>query len=229
VDGVFLPTFEIHTPSASYWLVESLGRLVSMSDRNPEELRQWIDFSSGFRPLRGLPSAEAFDAEGVVTTLDEDSRTPNHLRLLSESASGDWRLVYDFFPTHVTLTVNAAPAPYGIVYRGVPAGSLDDGDRFVLSDGTSQSAMLSHQADLAGPAEWAYVADTTLGRSLFFIQHADDDVADRYQVRDEDSAMFSFGDGELTKLPLRLSFGLIESAEHEAVEERVDYVLSKIP
>jgi hypothetical protein len=229
VDGVFLPTFEIHTPSASYWLVKSLGTLVSMSDGNVDDKRQWIDFSSGFRPLRGLPSLGTFgDAEEMTTTVHEDSRTPNHLRLLSEAVSGRWRFVYDFFPTHVTLTVNAAPAPYGIAYRGVPAGLLDDSDQFVRSDGTSQTAMLGHVADLVGPVEWAYLVDTTVGRSLFFIQHQDDAVTDRYQVRDGDSATFSFGDGELMALPVRFSFGILEDAEHETVSERVEYVISKI-
>jgi hypothetical protein len=30
VDGVFVPTFEIHTPSASYWPLQSLGESVSI-------------------------------------------------------------------------------------------------------------------------------------------------------------------------------------------------------
>lgn len=229
VEGVFIPTFEIHTPSASYWLVKDLGMIVSMEDSAAVDSSQWIAFSSGFRPLRGLPSFETFGGmEKMTTTLDVDSQTPTHLRLHSVSMSGSWRLVYDFYPTHVTLTVNAAPTPYGIAYRGVPAGALDSTDQFVRADGTSQGALISFVADLPGPSEWAYISDATLGRSLFMIQHADDALTDRYQVRDNDSASLSFGDGALTRLPARYSFGLIESDDHQTVAARAAFVIDAI-
>jgi hypothetical protein len=229
VDGTFLPTFEIRTPTASYWLVKSLGEIVSLVDSVPSDARQWLDFSSGFRPLRGLPSYGTFDsAEPMTTTVDAESQTPTHLRLLSSSDTAGWRLVWDFYPTHVTLTVNAAPVPFGIAYRGVPGGSLDTADRFVLADGSEQSAMTSSVTDWAGPAEWAYVSDPTLGRSLFAIHHGDDSLTDRYQVKDNDSAMISFGDGNLTQLPQRFSFGIIESSDHPTVKARVDFVIGAI-
>jgi hypothetical protein len=232
VDGVFEPTFEIHTPTASYWVAKPLGMLVSMvdTDENAAAERQWIDFSSGFRPLRGLPSYGTFDAhERMSTTLDSESQTPTHVRLFSSSESGEIRLTWDFYPTHVTLTVNAMPVPYGLAYRGVPAGTLDSGDRLVFADGNSQSAQLaSSVADLPGPAEWAYLSDPARGRSLFLVQHSDDDITDRYQVKDNDSSMLSFGDGELTQLPLRFSFGVVESAEYADVKARAEFVISAI-
>ena len=55
VDGVFRPTFEVHTPTGSYWIVESLGTMVSIQDAYAGRA-QWIDFSSGFRPLRNIPA-----------------------------------------------------------------------------------------------------------------------------------------------------------------------------
>jgi hypothetical protein len=229
VDGTFLPTFEVRTPTASYWLVKSLGEIVSLVDSAPSEARQWLDFSSGFRPLRGLPSHGTFGGVATMTTtVDVESQTPTHLRLLSASDPAGWRLVWDFYPTHVTLTVNAAPVPYGIAYRGVPGGSLDTADRFVLADGNGQSAMTSSVMDWAGPAEWAYVSDPSLGRSLFAIHHGDDSLTDRYQVKDNDSAMISFGDGNLTQLPQRFSFGIIESSDHQTVKARVDFVIGAI-
>jgi hypothetical protein len=55
VEGTFVPTHQILTPTANYWLVHSLGAIVSLTDKaSPGQ--QWIDFSSGFRPLRSLPS-----------------------------------------------------------------------------------------------------------------------------------------------------------------------------
>jgi hypothetical protein len=228
VNGDFVPTFEVHTPTASYWVVKSLGMIVSLVDKDANDPRQWIDFSTGFRPLRGLPSYGTIGGtEAMSTTLDADSQTPTHLRLLSTSKS--WRLVWDFYPTHVTLTITAAPVPYGFVYRGVPAGLFDSMDRFTLgSTGQGQSAQLSSVVDLAGPAEWAYVSDSARGRSLFLIQHGDDALVDRYQVKDNDSAMFSFGDGMLSALPMRFSFGVVPSAEYQTVKTRASFVIDAI-
>jgi hypothetical protein len=228
VNGSFVPTFEIHTPTASYWVVKSLGMIVSLVDKPAKDPHQWIDFSTGFRPLRGLPSYGTFGTtETMSTTLDAESQTPTHLRLVSTSRS--WRLVWDFYPTHVTVTVTAAPSPYGLAYRGVAAGAVDSMDQFTLGTGKSQSAQLSSTADLDGPAEWAYLSDPERGCSLFFIQHGDDALSDRYQVKDNDSAMFSFGDGKLTALPLRFSFGIVQSADYETVKTRASFVIDAIP
>src|SRR5690606_480714 len=146
VDGVFRPTFEVHTPTASYWIVKSLGTLVSMQDAYAGRL-QWIDFSSGFRPLRNIPAFAAPPA-AVATTLDRDSQTPTHLRLTSESADGAWRWVWDFYVTHATFTVDRAPQPIGFSYRGVPAGALGVEDQLVQSDGTPQGARNSFNGDV---------------------------------------------------------------------------------
>jgi hypothetical protein len=226
VDGVFRPTFEVHTPSASYWIVESLGTMVSMQDAYAGR-RQWIAFSSGFRPLRNIPAFAAPPAR-VSTLLDRESQTPTHLRLISESADGAWRWVWDFYTTHATFTVDRAPVPIGFSYRGVPAGTLGTEDQLVQSDGTVRGARNSFEADVPGPVEWVYLADMAAVRSLFLLQHRDDDLAEAYQVRDNDSAAFSFGGGAITALPLRFSLGLIDSTDHATVSRRVAYVAAAI-
>jgi hypothetical protein len=225
VNGVFQPTFEVHTPTASYWIVKPLGTMVSMQEGVNGS--QWIDFSSGFRPLRGVPSFAA-PPVNVSTLRDDDSQTPTHLRLTSQSADGAWQWVWDFYLTHATFTVNRAPAPFGFAYRGVPGGTLGAEDRLVVSNGTSQSARSSFNADLTGPVEWAYLADDTLGLSLFLLQHTDDILGETYQVRDNDSAHWSFGDGQITALPIRFSLGLIRSTEHATVAARVQFVAGAI-
>jgi hypothetical protein len=226
VDGVFRPTFEVHTPTGSYWIVESLGTMVSMQDAYAGRA-QWIDFSSGFRPLRNIP-AFATPPAGVRTVLDGDSQTPTHLRLISGSADAAWQWVWDIYITHVTLTINRAPVPVGFSYRGVPAGLLGTEDQLVQSDGTAQSARNSFSGELPGPAEWVYFADTAAARSLFLVQHTDDALPERYQVRDNDSAMWIFGDGAISALPMRFSLGLLDGVEHARVAERVLFVASAI-
>ena len=227
VNGVFQPTFEIHTPTASYWIVKPLGTMVSLEDRasNPA---QWIAFSSGFRPLRGVPSFAEPPATSVSTLRDQESQTPTHVRLTSESQDHRWQWLWDFYVTHVTFTLNRAPVAFGFAYRGVPGGSLGTEDRLVSSDGTAQGARNSFEADLPGPSEWAYIADTSLGRSLFLLQHSDDDLPEHYQVRDNDSAHWVFGNGQIQTLPIRFSLGLLSSTDHAAVSERVRFVASVI-
>jgi hypothetical protein len=227
VDGVFEPTFEIHTPTASYWVVKPLGTIVSIEDREPEP-EQWIAFSSGFRPLRGVPSFPSPPVTRVTTVRDDDSQTPTHVRLTSLSEDGLWQWVWDFYVTHVTLTVNRAPLPVGFAYQGVPGGSLGAEDRLVTSAGVSQGARSSFNADLEGPVEWAYLADTTLGRSLFGIQHRDDALPERYQVRDNDTSLFSFGNGLIDVLPARFSLGLIPSVNHQVLSDRVAFISGSI-
>jgi hypothetical protein len=225
VDGVFQPTFEIHTPTGSYWVVKHLGSIVSIED-GEADAAQWIDFSSGFRPLRGVPR---FAEPPVVSTLRDDlSQTPTHVRLTSESADALWHWVWDFYVTHVTLTVNRAPAPFGFAYQGVPGGSLGAEDRLVTSDGVSQGARNSFQGDLPGPVEWAYLADTLLARSLFVVQHVDDVLPEAYQVRDNDTSFLSLGNGRQQSLPQRFSLGMIGSVEHAVVSGRVEFVAQAI-
>ena len=225
VDGVFRPTFEVHTPTGSYWIVKSLGTLVSMQDAYAGQL-QWIDFSSGFRPLRGVPAFATPPAD-VSTVLDAESQTPTHLRLTSSTGDGAWQWVWDIYITHVTLTLNRAPAPVAFAYRGVPAGTLGAEDQLILADGTSQGARNSFQGDLPGPVEWAYIADTTAQRALFFVQHTDDALAEAYQVRDNDSAHWVFGGGDVA-LPVRYSLGLINSVDLATVGARVAFVAAAI-
>jgi hypothetical protein len=226
VEGVFRPTFEVHTPTGSYWIVKSLGTMVSMQDAYPGR-SQWIAFSSGFRPLRNIPAFGAPPA-AVNTVLDRDSQTPTHLRLISDSADGAWHWVWDFYITHVTFTLDRAPVPVGFSYRGVPAGALGPEDELIQSDGRAQSARNSFSGDASGPVEWAYIADTAARRALFLMQHTDDIVVETYQVRDNDSAHWVFGGGQLASLPIRFSLGLIDSVDHALVGQRVAFVAGAI-
>ena len=168
-------------------------------------------------------------ATRVTTVRDEDSQTPTHLRLTAASDDDQWQWVWDFYVTHVTFTINRAPLPFGFGYQGVPGGVLGAEDQLVTSAGEAQGARSSFNADLPGPVEWAYLADTTLGRSLFAIQHGDDALAERYVVRDSDTSLLLFGNGQLQRLPMRFSLGLIPSVQHAALTQRVDFVTQAIP
>lgn len=224
VNGTSEPTFEIRTPSANYWLVKSLGALVSLSDTAATDARQWIGYSS-FRPSRGVPSFASSGLSPTFTTvLDSETQTPQHVRLRSETATADLRLVWDFYLTHVTVSVEAAPPAFAFSYRGVPAGSLDSRDSMLTADGVAHEAANFYTAmDFPGKPEWVAITDPAIGRALFLIQHYDNDVPDIYQVKDNDSAFASFG-REQASHAARYSLGLLDKADFSSIESRVKFV-----
>jgi hypothetical protein len=230
------PTYEIQTPVARYRLLTEVAAIISIND---SAQRQWIDYSD-FSSTRGLPALKwccetgltgADGSPQVTTVVDDASRTTTHLRLTSKSSDGSIYLVWDFYLTHVTITINRLEVPYGFTFRGVPGGYLDVPDVVRLSTGESKSAVNAFDTELPGPEEWMYFADPDEGQSLFMIRHGDDDKTDSYIIVGPEgghSAQFTFSGGQDTLLPQRFSVGLIDSVDHAKVSERVNFVINAI-
>lgn len=222
-----LPSFEVLTPTAHYVVLREHGHIVSITDALSRQRVQWLGYSD-YRPRRVAGILSNRELPDVVTTLDRDSVTARHVRLRSESVSGDWLWVWDFYATQATLTISRAPARFGFAYRGTPGGQLDDGDRLVFASGEGQSAENSFADALPGTTPWLYLADPALGHSLFLIQHTPDELADRYDSLDGDSAALLFGDGGINRLPNRFSLGLVDSTNHVAVTRRAEFVIAAL-
>jgi hypothetical protein len=235
IDGEQWPAFEIHTPTASYWLVKADAAIVSITD---DSQIQWINFSSGFRPNRGVPNLGGCCQPGnpsklglppMTTEVDPlFSITSSHLRLVSKSDDASYWLVWDFFLTHFTLTINRAAKPFGFTYRGVPGGALGSSDQLVLAGGTAGSASNPFSTVLSGPAGWVYLTHPATKHSLFMIQHSDDTLSDTYRIADGDTAMFVFGGGQIAQTPIRFSLGLVDSCDDQAVSTRIAFVRDAI-
>ena len=223
IGSVIQNTYEVETPTAIYTVLRSSGNIIDLNDKTSDSRLQWVGISD-YRPKRGV-GLTMTPQPAMTTTLDQDSVTAKHVRLIAQSVAGDFGWVWDFYVTQATLTVKKAGAPFGFTYRGTPGGSLGSSDRLGLSNGAVQSASDSYYGDLPGPAEWAYVFDLTLGHSLFLIQHLDDGLGERYDAKDADSATFTFGDGKISETPARFSLGLVGSATFSAVQARVAYVV----
>jgi hypothetical protein len=220
------PSFEVRTPTATYVILRDHGNIISVTDVLSKQGAQWIGYSD-YRPRR-VTGVLAGQLPKVVTTLDASSVTARHARLRSESATGDWLWVWDFYTTQATLTITRAPVKVGFTYRGTPGGLLDDADRLAFPSGQTQSATSPFLGALPGKAGWLYFTDPALGHSLFLIQHDQDELADRYDVLDGDSAGFVFGDGTITHLPTRFSLGLIDSTNRAAVTARAEFVIAAV-
>ena len=218
------PSFEVRTPTATYVILRARGTIVSVTDELSSQRVQWIGYSD-YRPRR-VAGILADQLPNVVTTLDAQSLTARHARLRSKSAAGDWLWVWDFYATQATLTISRAPKGFGFTYRGTPGGQLDDADRLVFASGQAQNVRNSFSAPLPGTAAWLYFADTGLGHSLFLIQHDQDELSERYDSLDGDSAAWLFGDGRITRVPARFSLGLVDSTDHAAVTRRVAFAIA---
>lgn len=235
IDGEQWPTFEIHTPTASYWLVKSAAALVSITDSSQLE---WINFSSDSHPNRGVPNLGGCCRPGdpsklglpTMSTDLDPTFTPNygHLRLISKSGDCSYQLVWDFFLTHFTLTVDRAAAPFGFTYRGVPGGSLGSTDQLIMCSDQPRSTTTPYSGHLTGPAPWAYFTHPADSHSLFLIQHSSDSLADAYRIADGDTSMFVFGNGQITQTPIRFSLGLIDRSDSAAVYDRIMFIESNI-
>jgi hypothetical protein len=220
-------SFEVRTPTATYTVLRDGGNIISVSDALSAQHPQWIGYSD-YRPRR-VTGVFAEHLPKVTTTLDTDSVTARHARLRVASATGDWLWVWDFYPTQATLTVSRAPEKIGFTYRGTPGGQLDDADRLVLASGQALSVTSSFSNALPGANGWLYFADKGLGHSLFLIQHQRDELAERYDCLEGDSAAWVFGDGSITRLPIRFSLGLVGSTNHADVTKRAEFVMAAIP
>ena len=239
IDGEQVPAFEIHTPTANYWLVKSAAAIVSITDTTGV---QWINFSSGFRPNRGVPNLGGCCQPGnpqklglplMTTELDPSfTTTSTHLRLISQSEDAGYWLVWDFFLTHFTLTVNRAEKAFGFTFRGVPGGVINAADQLVLSSGQTLSPLSPYSGALSGREQWVYYKHPMSKHSLFLIQHTGDALTDSYQVADGDTAMWTFGGDQskrfITQTPIRFSLGLMDSTTDTAVTERIRFVVSAI-
>lgn len=222
-----LASFEVLTPTAHYVVLREHGHIVSITDALSRQRVQWLGYSD-YRPRRGAGILSGSGLPDVVTTLDADSVTARHVRLRSESVAGDWLWVWDFYAAQATLTISRAPDRFGFTYRGTPGGQLDDGDRLVFASGEAQSAETSFAGALPGTTPWLYLADPALGHSLFLIQHTRDELRERYDSLDGDSAALMFGDATIRSLPNRFSLGLMDSANHAAVTQRVEFVIAVV-
>src|SRR6476619_3491600 len=136
--------FRIETPSATYVYGKRGAGFASIVDLAG---RGWISYKPGGKALgeyRGLPKCgqpvKYFHCGYGFGQYKTDNpftstvtlREPAQVRVHSETAKGDAACDWDFLPTHATMTLTKIPGPHWFLYEGVPGGTLDPADDFVL-------------------------------------------------------------------------------------------------
>jgi len=228
--------YKVTTPTAIYFLHLASGSLLSLTD--PSGVTQWIQYSYGGQPDRGIPMLGGCcspPANGnpplvpMTTAKDSAQSSSTHLHVDSSSADGKWRLSWDFYLTHATVTVEQAGADYGFSYKGTPGGPAVALNTDLWLNGQAKLNALTYAANMDLPyPEWVRFAEpASTGQSLFLVQHRDDCLSDLYQTRtpsSEKTVIFTYGNGKIPSTRrTRFSFGLVANSDADA---RINYVVS---
>lgn len=237
-----LACYKIITPAAVYYLEKKGAGISSMIDRDGND---WIGFhlkpgSGAAGEYRGFPNA-VHQQDGSYFHPKNEGTDPSTMKILHESAyqisiqatsgNGNWQARWDFYPRHCTFTMTRMPedCSYWILYEGTPGGEYDDTDWWMTS-GINEKQPLTerHPGDIPEP-EWIAFGDQDNHRSLFLVNHEDDEHPDRFYQMEKQMTVFGFGRDGLTKflnsVPRSFSIGFIETTSHSEISEQLAKIL----
>ena len=230
----------IATSSATYYLEKEGGGLSSMVDKDGVD---WLGFhnkkGSGHKgEYRGFPNAihrqdgnyfHALNAGTDPSTSVINSITDNHVRITFTSANGKWEGRWDFHPNRLDFTMSKVSSgyKYWVQYEGVPGGEMDRSDFWLRSgDGNRHPIDDKYIGDLPAP-EWMAFGDQNSPRTLFMLQHEDDDAPNDYVSR-PDMTVLGFGRRNKDKFlttPQTFSIGFVESTDYDVIDESIKKLL----
>ena len=224
VDDEGRTAYVITTQNATYYFHITGGALSSLDD---DDGNDWINYNLALGAdgaYRGIPNAihpeSDFHPGRTTATTAVLFDGPLRLTLLSKTSDDKWHALWQFYPTYVTFTMLKIDHDYWFLYEGTPGGALEtDSDFVVRASGSQTPASVSWQQDLDGE-EWVYFADPVVDRSLYFINHIDDNIRDSYFPMDGKMTVFGFGrllssvNPELTATPGLFTFGLVDGTAY---------------
>lgn len=186
-------SFKITTPGATYYYHKAGAGFAAILDR---EGADWL----GYRPCcesageyRGIPNMWRFHPGKDSSSSRIEIDGPLRCRIRSMAADSSLECVWDIFPTHARMTLLKADTTYWFLYEGIPGGSLEvERDYNVISTGLRRSIAEHWHGDLPGP-EWVYFGDDSIRRTLYVVNHQDDDRTDQFWQMREEMVVFGFG------------------------------------
>ena len=243
LDSTGLDCYVIKTPAATYFLEKSGGGLAKMIDKDGNG---WISFdptpgTAAAGEFRGFPNAvhqqdgsffhpRNSGTDSSVTTVQ--TIAPDLVVIHSTSGNGNWKAEWRFDAERCIFTMLKMPKghKYWILYEGTPGGQYDDDDWWMSSAiKTHQPLTVTHDGDIPAP-EWIAFGDRSLDRSLFLLNHLDDDHPDHFYQMRQQMTVFGFGRKGLEKfhndVPHSVSIGFVEATRHESIAEFIKKLLN---
>lgn len=227
-------TFRLDTPGGAYHYHVTGGGFSALFDEDEKDWIGWNPAPRGAGDYRGVPNmvhpsdGGYFHPGRAGVTSSITRRGPLKVTIRSSSLDGQWVTLWEVFPAYARMTVlqTATGKSYWLLYEGTPGGKLElTTDRVTRSDGLTITAGESWVEDIPGE-EWVYFTDPALGRSLYVIHHAEDEIVDSY-VPNTDGLMTILGFGRLENsrllsgAPRQMTFGLVNETELGQVAEVV--------
>ena len=228
----FQEAFKITNLTGEFFYQKEAAGFSSLVDKQNND---WIGYSlspgvtGSFRGIPNLIHPESeFHPGATGSTSNLVISGPVKKTIESHTNDGLWNAIWSFYPHSVELSVHLADRDYWVLYEGTPGGSLDPQSDFVVRS-SGESTLLSDawSGDLEFE-EWVYFADPVLSRSLFILQHEDDQSVDSYRSGSDQMTIFGFGrDGtekglDHNSVPARFTFGLVDNVTFNSVQRVID-------
>ncbi len=220
-DAGISSTYAVATEIGTYEFDPAGGGFSSLNDVDGAD---WVGYDANVAgsagTFRGFPNMIHPEAQfrpggtGVTTTVVGDGPLRTTMDVTADG--GSWTGQWQIYPTFARFELSAVAHDFWFLYEGTPGGTLDAGDLYIRSDGSSVNALTDTVAsDIAGP-EWAMAADPAVGRAFFAAHDTDDGFADSYRALDGVMTVMTFGrDTGLSKLmsatPDGFTVGLVDA------------------
>lgn len=226
----------LNAPASTYFYHKPGGGISSLNDANGNDWISWNSAIGSAGQSRGIPNAGGGSYAGIfhpgpgkmTSTIRNSGPIKVTVHVIENSAPqrSKWEGMFEFYPGYVTFTMINATAssvlasPFWFLYEGTPGGLLNPTtDYIVFSNGEQINANQTRNGDLPDE-EWAYVVDPNVGtggRSIFLINHTDDDKNDTYFPSGNNlMTVLGFGRNNAQTLlpnnstPRKYSFGLMD-------------------
>lgn len=225
-------SYRIVTGDATYFYHKTGGGFSSLDDANGNDWIDWNSSAGGAGDFRGIPNM-VHPADGGYfhpgrNLVSSTVLYTGPLKATFKSTSnggGDWEVMWEIFPDYARMTVlkKASGKNYWFLYEGTPGGVLEGNKDFVVrSSGQQNNAGASWTGDLNGE-EWVFIADPSVGRSIYLAHHTEDNVVDSYKP-DNNVLMTILGFGRdnnsrnLSAVPKQFTVGLVDSTTLNGVQ-----------
>jgi hypothetical protein len=235
-------SYRISTQNATYYYHKHGAGFASLEDSDGND---WLSYNPGVgqksqsgsggkyrgTPNMGHPEGYCHLGNSVSDT-HILSRGPIKVTLESQSHDGKMHCRWDIFGRYARMTVLMMRLPFWFLYEGTPGGHLDmRTDKCIRVHGkecivTGVDEKWQGDIQTSEGLEWLAFTDPHVGRSIYIVNHEDDEAIDSYWPMNEEMTVFGFGRLGLNKfmrsIPAHFTVGLIDSTDANQIQAAVN-------